>query len=134
MLFWSACRSWQGVPAIDRVLLTSVMIVKASAQCICPFRCFHYSLDCAPPLPPFPSSALQQPPSHLPPELCPRGGLWLCLSCSRCSPLTEDAGRGHGPRYRTFVPKVVQLENKQILKLPYRVGVCWLVYLKFTSY
>lgn len=48
MLFWSVCRSWLGVSAIDRVLLIPVMVVKASAQCFCPFRCFPCSLAFSP--------------------------------------------------------------------------------------
>lgn len=128
MLFSSVGRSWQGVPAIDWVLLTPVMIVKASARCICPFRCFPCSLAFFP--------VPEQRPSAVP---CLRACVLeedsgCALSHSHCLPLTEYASCGCGPRYRTFVPKVVQLENKQILKLPYRVGMCWLVYLKFASY
>lgn len=46
MLFWSVYCSWQYVPAIDWVLLTVVMIMKASAKCICLLRCFHFTRQC----------------------------------------------------------------------------------------
>lgn len=113
MLFWSVCCFCQGVLVIERVLLAPVMIVKASAQCICPLGA---STAAWPPCL-FSSSALQQlHPSR--PVVLKKDSDCICFSHFCCFSLAEYASCGCGPWYRTFVPKVVQLENKHILELP----------------
>lgn len=78
-----------------------------------PIRCFHSSLASLPVLEQCPSAA-----ASLQACVLKKDSDCMCFSHFCCFSLTEYASCGCGHWYRTFVPKVVQLENKHILKLP----------------